>query len=62
MVHDNVAECEESCGFERLRKEVSDVRVSPNERDLKSHVFYTLSHKEVPSLDMLHAIVMLGIV
>jgi hypothetical protein len=61
-IHDLITHANEHVAVKRLSKEVSKIVHGTHVRDLDHVFFHFLTDEKVPTLDMLHALVMLGIV
>ena len=61
-VHNLVAHGEEDAGAEWLREEVCKIVDSAHERTTNLVIFHELAYKEVTTLHVLHASVVLGVV
>ena len=62
VVHDGVAHIEEDLRRQRLSEEVREILVSTHERHDEMPVLHALANEEMPTLDMLHAAVVLRVV
>ena len=62
VVHDGVAQVEEDLRRQRLSEEVREILVSTHEGHDEMPVLHALANEEMPTLDMLHAAVVLRVV